>query len=409
MKTQEKQEWHAPVYVTDNSGDCEIRWELSKAAPSQVNKRANGLTGWARVVRRSCGALLPGDGPLRKFHVCAHNPCPGLSYDSSKYGVSQLTGLSYDPPEHVQPCAWRPVAGDVANTGAAPPAAGEATPPLAEGGVAARIGTQPRRTLPWRRGGTPAAQVASAAATAHTGEKAAPESATPAAADTGASAAAAASGPGPLGAAVAASGTAGGAASAALAASAAAAAVQGVTAPALEQAPITEGAPEPLPAPAVSPPPHWPVPPTAPLPQRSVPAPLPPDPSASEPLSVEQAPAENLPYTIVVGGHHATLEKLLALARAIRTPRTYVGHSAFLLFALSRNRRIFAWEGENRKDLLALYAPWAVKDSTTDAPVDVIACAPAGGRGAAARASRRGLQSPRLPRCTALRTGSPGL
>ena len=47
---------------------------------------------------------------------------------------------------------------------------------------------------------------------------------------------------------------------------------------------------------------------------------------------------------------------LLALARQIGRNREYVGFSAFLLMALSRNRRPMMWIGGNKDDIVNTYA-----------------------------------------------------
>ena len=52
----------------------------------------------------------------------------------------------------------------------------------------------------------------------------------------------------------------------------------------------------------------------------------------------------------------ATLTKL---ARRLRQPRTTVGYSAFLFFALEYKCRPIIWEGETPVDLIHDYAPWA--------------------------------------------------
>ena len=55
---------------------------------------------------------------------------------------------------------------------------------------------------------------------------------------------------------------------------------------------------------------------------------------------------------------------LLALARSIRRPRTYVGYSAFILMGLLKKCRPCAWEGPFFIDLMQMYAPWAIEDCT---------------------------------------------
>ena len=51
-----------------------VRWRWS---PSTPTKRANGITGWARV---------DGSEDLSRVHVCFHNPCRAVYTHISKYG-----------------------------------------------------------------------------------------------------------------------------------------------------------------------------------------------------------------------------------------------------------------------------------------------------------------------------------
>ena len=48
-----------------------------------------------------------------------------------------------------------------------------------------------------------------------------------------------------------------------------------------------------------------------------------------------------------------------AFLEKLQKGRTYVGVSAFLIFALRYSLRVSAWYGTNREDLLSKYAPWA--------------------------------------------------
>ena len=68
--------------------------------------------------------------------------------------------------------------------------------------------------------------------------------------------------------------------------------------------------------------------------------------------------------------------KLLRLSREIRKPNEYIGHSAFLLFALLKRVRPYCWEGKNRVDLLETYAPWALEYCTTAVAVDAVCVCP---------------------------------
>jgi len=72
---------------------------------------------------------------------------------------------------------------------------------------------------------------------------------------------------------------------------------------------------------------------------------------------------------------HKIEATLLALARAIRVPRTYVGYSAFVLMGLRMKCRPCVWEGSVFMDLLDLFAPWAKETCTRELSVAAIPCA----------------------------------
>ena len=76
-----------------------------------------------------------------------------------------------------------------------------------------------------------------------------------------------------------------------------------------------------------------------------------------------------------VAAETRVLSALLKLAREIRSPRTYVGYSAFVLFALQYQTRLRVWEGGNCIDLLKVFAPWAIEGCTKMAMCDAVACA----------------------------------
>ena len=67
------------------------------------------------------------------------------------------------------------------------------------------------------------------------------------------------------------------------------------------------------------------------------------------------------------------LDQLLALARAIRRPRSYIGMSAFLLFGFTQHVRPYNWEGEERVDIIATYAPAVVGKCVHTCLCDAIA------------------------------------
>ena len=317
-------------------------------------------------MRRSCGALLEGDGALRKFHVCAHNPCITIGCDRSKWGI-------YDPPEHVQPSAWRPPADDAPEAVDEPGAAVAAALLHTEEGAGAPSdvpGASPQSTSDAK------AAVAAESVGAGAAEETVPRAPDGAASDTGGCAAVAASPPsgGSADGGAHADGTSVG--HAAPDASHAGESppfagdevdAVGMSAPTVEHGVLADGGHDPMAGEAAEPPSAWPVPAGSALSQRTVPPPLAPDASvapagdtaavAAQSPEAEDELAAELPYQMVIGGELAVLDKLLGLAREILAPRSYIGHSAFLLFALSRNMRIFAWEGGSRIDLLERYAP----------------------------------------------------
>ena len=67
--------------------------------------------------------------------------------------------------------------------------------------------------------------------------------------------------------------------------------------------------------------------------------------------------------------------RLLELARQIRTPRAYVGYAAFILMGLVKKCRPCVFEGAAHLDLLKIFAPWALSQSTTELAVVAIPCA----------------------------------
>ena len=70
---------------------------------------------------------------------------------------------------------------------------------------------------------------------------------------------------------------------------------------------------------------------------------------------------------------NSVLGKILALAREIGTFSNWVGYSAFVCFAIINDLRPFMWEGENRIDLIAHYAPWA-ENCTKLTHIDGVVC-----------------------------------
>ena len=68
------------------------------------------------------------------------------------------------------------------------------------------------------------------------------------------------------------------------------------------------------------------------------------------------------------------LDKLLRLAREIRTPCAYVGYAAFVILALRYGVRPFMWEGDTRVDIVNTYAPWQEERCNVLCAVDGVCC-----------------------------------
>ena len=66
--------------------------------------------------------------------------------------------------------------------------------------------------------------------------------------------------------------------------------------------------------------------------------------------------------------------KVLQLARHIRVQQHWVGQSAFVCFALVTGLRVHLWQGENRINVLEVYAPWALPHCTKEAVADAVVC-----------------------------------
>jgi len=81
------------------------------------------------------------------------------------------------------------------------------------------------------------------------------------------------------------------------------------------------------------------------------------------------------PAASAVKAHEKIHTLLLALARSIRRPRSYVGYSAFILMGLLKKRRPCAWEGPQFIDLIEVFAPWACDHCNQDCAAHAIPCA----------------------------------
>ena len=85
-------------------------------------------------------------------------------------------------------------------------------------------------------------------------------------------------------------------------------------------------------------------------------------------------PAAIVPHSSAVAAQNKIHATLLALARSIRKPRSYVGYSAFILMGLLKKCRPCVWEGPQCVDLLQEFAPWAIEDCKKQCPVHAIPC-----------------------------------
>ena len=151
--------------------------------------------------------------------------------------------------------------------------------------------------------------------------------------------------------------------------------------PPAELAPVPAEVPAEAPAPVVKPdvlvgPIHVPdSPKTAALQSMKPPAPATPiDVSADGDIN-DTAVAATGGVSKAVAAGRKIVATLLALARAIRVPRTYVGYSAFVVMGLRMKCRPCAWEGSVFIDLLDLFAPWAKESCTRELSVAAIPCA----------------------------------
>ena len=380
----EKVDWTRPCYVSHGEDHFEIQWDLSGLAPSMVNKKPNGLMGYARVTRRRGGEKRPGDGvTMCKYHVCSFRPCPSEAHAKSKWGW-------FDVPIHVRRSDWRPSADEDHPAPPEEPPQHDAAivAPAEEDDVAAEWDwwqlaaawesaiadsmAEPLAPLEADADDEPLAPLDSMAEPQASQDDAAivaPAEEDDAAIVAPAEVDAAIVAPAAWESAMADSmaeplapletSTESEAAAVGSAPEAAAESPEG--GPLLKRADTSADRAVP-PAPA-----------TAPLGERV----------AAPPLGDEQAdavvPPVSAPAAVFADSADPSskvLTALLSLARSIQAPRAYIGHSAFLLFALSRQTKVFLWEGETRIDLVEVYAPWASELCTKSAIVDVVACAP---------------------------------
>ena len=84
------------------------------------------------------------------------------------------------------------------------------------------------------------------------------------------------------------------------------------------------------------------------------------------------APVETV--SSAVAAENKILRELLALAREIRRPWSYIGYSSFVLMALYMGARPCVWEGGTLIDLIATSAPWALERCTAECAVQAVCC-----------------------------------
>jgi hypothetical protein len=100
---------------------------------------------------------------------------------------------------------------------------------------------------------------------------------------------------------------------------------------------------------------------------------------AAEPIDVDEhhefIPSVSTAAPLAVSAESHILRTLLALARSIRRPMSYIGHSAFILMGLLKKARPHIWEGANLIDLIDTFAPWAAEQITRQCAVEAVCCA----------------------------------
>ena len=78
--------------------------------------------------------------------------------------------------------------------------------------------------------------------------------------------------------------------------------------------------------------------------------------------------------SLFMESEHKVFQLILELARSIRSPRTYVGYTFFVLLGICKNCQPVMWEGSERVNLLEKYAPWALPSAEGDCAVDAVVC-----------------------------------
>ena len=302
---------------TDDGHLLELRWDTR----SKPSNRKGGMTGQAYVLRSSGGDFR--DGACHRVHKCAHNPC-SARWPPSKYGLDC-------PPMHLQEVS----ASETSQYGMLPPMH------LSENEAAAPEHVEP--AAPLQQQVEPAAplQEVSASETSQYGmlppmhlpenEAAAPEQVEPAA---------------PLQQQV----------------NEAAAPEQVEPAAPLQQQvePENDAA--------------VPIPSSVPLRSGHIPTAVAMSPSCPlMRMGCPQLPAV-AEASLFMESQHKVFQLIYQLARSIRSPRTYVGYTFFVLLGICKNCQPVMWEGSERVNLLEKYAPWALQSAVADCAVDGIVC-----------------------------------
>ena len=78
--------------------------------------------------------------------------------------------------------------------------------------------------------------------------------------------------------------------------------------------------------------------------------------------------------SLFMESEHKVFQKIVELARSIRSPRTYVRYTFFVLLGICKNCQPVMWEGSERVNLLEKYAPWALPSAVADCAVDAVVC-----------------------------------
>ena len=363
--------WFAKV----DGDDCALEWvwpTQNASALTTPTKNGNGTTGWAKIVGRSSGPLRPDDGDCVKYHRCLSPMCI-VEWGANKYDFTRGDVM----PKHVAPSDWRPrasaqghapsQASGLPEPSAAPEAAAEPQPEPAA--AVAAIPAEPDAAPAALPALVPEAEVATATPKetidqVGSGVGEGPLEETFGACEAGGPAMNNLEGePGSVGAPE--DSMLLGAAVGDLLVDPASSNADAV-AVALGEPP--QGAPlkfweaaEPFPEEYAAPVGK----PTSAAEAGSTTAP-------SIDLTEDAVPQEAQGAAVAVdqGAGEGATRKLLELSRQIRTDRTYIGHSAFILMALLKGVRPYVWEGDSRVDLLEAYAPWALERCTTAVAVD---------------------------------------